>query len=505
MVAKYVILLFYFLILFLIGYLAAGKVKDIKDYYVGGKRLGYWVAAFSSRATGASAWVLLGLTGMGAVLGVSAYWVLLGTLSGEFIAWFFMAKPFKRQTDDLDSITVPDYLESRLQARSPLLRAISATVLSLFVIIYVSAQIDATGTAFETFLHWNYFTGAIVGFLIVVAYMSFGGFVAVAWSDVFQGALMVIGLVALPLIAWSALPDGQGLAAQMKDIDPALLNIWGEGGFTLLNVTKIIGFVMIGLGYLGSPQLFVRYMSVKDTREIDKGKWVAISLTLLMNGAAVTIGIIGRIFFTTGQDSVTEVLGNGGQNVLILLADTLLPVAFSGFYIAAILAAIMSTIDSLLVVASSAVTRDFYQKIFHPQLQNQHLSNLSKVVTLVLSLLALGLSMSVALISPDRTIFWFVIFGWSGIAATFCPVIVLSLFWEKYTEKGAIASMLTGMLGVPFFKFIAPHLPGVGIFFQNIAELLPSFILALGTGYFFSRRTYQSVKRKSLVNPSKSV
>lgn len=491
---KYAILLLYFLILFFIGYLAAGRINDIKDYYVGGKKLGYWVAAFSSRATGASAWVLLGLTGMGAVMGFSAFWVMLGTLFGEFVAWFFMAKPFKKQTDELDSITIPDYLESRLQAQSPVLRATSATVLSLFVIIYVSAQIDATGTAFETFLDWNYFTGAIVGFFIVVAYISLGGFIAVAWSDVFQGALMVAGLVGLTVLAFFSLPDtSSGLFEKLRNIDPALVNIWGEGGFTVDNLTKIIGFLMIGLGYLGSPQLFVRYMSVKDQGEIDKGKWVAILLTLLMNTSAVIVGILGRTVFTSAADDATEVLGNGGQNVLILLADHLLPVALSGIYMATVLAAIMSTIDSLLVVASSAVTRDFYQKIFHPDSNDQYLSGLSKVVTLTLSVFSLALALGVALISPQRTIFWFVIFGWSGIAATFCPVIILSLFWKKYSTRGAIASMVTGFACVPFFKFVAPQFPGVGIYFQNIAELLPSFIFALIAGYIFSLSMYKQL------------
>ncbi len=495
MTSRYVILFLYFVSLFLIGYLAAGKIKDIKDYYVGGKRLGYWVAAFSSRATGASAWVLLGLTGMGAVLGVSAFWMVLGTFAGEFIAWFFMAEPFKRQSDALDSITIPDYLVSRLRARSHLLRAVSAAVLCVFVIIYVSAQIDATGTAFEAFLGWNYFTGAIVGFLIVVLYMSFGGFIAVAWSDVFQGVLMLAGLVALPLVAWLTVTEAAGVMPQLERIDPGLINLWGSGGFTLFNLTRAIGFLMIGLGYLGSPQLFVRYMSVRSTEELRKGKWVAITLTLLMNGSAVAIGILGRVLLTTSADAVTSVLGNGGQDVLILLADQLLPATLSGLYIAAVLAAIMSTIDSLLVVASSAVTRDFYQKIFHPQTSNRQLAGMSKVVTVVLSVLALVLALSVALLSPQRTIFWFVIFGWSGIAATFCPVMLLSLYWKKYTDKGAVASMLAGLAGVPFFKFAAPHLPGVGVYFQNIAELLPAFVLALLTGYIVSLITYPSTEQ----------
>lgn len=486
MLTKYIVLFIYFLALFGIGYLAAARVRDIKDYYVGGKKLGFWVAAFSSRATGASAWVLLGLTGMGAIFGFHAYWVALGTLLGEAISWFVMAKPFKKLTDQYDSITVPDYLESRFQAENHWLRGIAATALSLFVMIYVSAQIDATGTAFETFLGWNYFVGAIVGFLIVVAYMAFGGFVAVAWSDVFQGSIMVIGLVILPVYFLWVIDSPEEVIRGIETLDPALLNIWGEGGFNALNLAKVIGFVMIGLGYLGSPQLFVRYMSVKDEKEIDRGKWVAVSLTLLMNVSAVTIGILGRYYFTAAADDPVAVLGNGGQNVLILLVEDLMPDVFSGLYIAAILAAIMSTIDSLLVLASSAIARDFYQKIFHPYIQDEKLSGFSRKITFSLSFAALLLALIVALTSPDRTIFWFVIFGWSGIAATFCPVILLSLFRKEFTAKGAFASMLSGFLCVPIFKFLFPAIPHYGIYFQHIAELFPSFIISILFGIIIS-------------------
>lgn len=490
MLVNYLALALYLGVLLLIGFLAAGKIKDIKDYYVGGKRLGYWVVAFSSRATGSSAWALLGLTGMGAIWGVFAYWVVLGTVAGVAISWFVMGKPFKRLTDQFDSITIPDYLESRFRASGHRLRMVAALALTFFVTIYVSAQIDATGTAFESFLGWNYYVGAVVGFLIVVLYMSFGGFVAVAWSDVFQGTLMVLGLVALPLVMLTQVPTD--LVQGIRKLDADLLSWWGPGGFSTLNLAKIVGFVMIGLGYLGSPQLFVRYMSIKSEAEIDKGKWVSVSLTFIMNFSAVTLGILGRYLFTQPSEDPTQVLGNGGQEVLIYSAEQLLPAMLSGFYIAAVLSAIMSTIDSLLVLASSAVSRDLYQKVYHPQLEDYRLSAFSKKTTLVISVVALAVALLVAYVSPTRTIFWFVIFGWSGIAATFCPMMILSLFWRKYTEQGALASMITGFLSVPFFKFIVTQWAGIGPVMTNIAELLPSFILSLLIGYIISMRGHSS-------------
>ncbi len=487
MFTKTVILVLYFCILFLIGIWSSRKVRDIKDYYVGGKKLGFWVVAFSTRATGESAWLLLGLTGLGAVAGVSALWVVVGEVIGVSVAWFVMAKRFKRLSDNFKSITIPDYLVSRFKSKTHHLRTIAAVILSVFVIIYVSAQIDATGSAFESFMGWNYFVGVIVGFTIVLAYILFGGFIAVAWSDLFQGLLMFLGLILLPIIGFIVIGNGPPLMQTLGDLDPGLLNIWGTGGLTMLNVATLIGFLLIGLGFMGSPQLFVRFMAIKDEEEINKGRWVAIIFTLLTDTAAVFIGMLARYFFVDAGADVEAVLGNNGQNSLIELVEHLLPVFFVGIYIAVVLAAIMSTIDSLLVVASSAVVRDLYQQVFKPKMKLDELTGLSRKVTLLMSLAALALALIVAVTTPERTIFWFVIFGWSGIAASFCPAMILSLFWKGFTEKGAIASMIVGFLSIPIFKFVVPSIPEIGIYFDKAAELGPSFALGLLAGYLVSK------------------
>ena len=238
MIAQYIILLLYFAVLFAIGYYASKKINNISDYYVGGKKLGFWVVAFSTRATGESAWLLLGLTGMGAIAGVSAFWVVVGEVIGVSTAWLLMAKPFKKTTDQYKSITIPDYLVSRFNSKTHTIRKISASALTLFVTIYVSAQIDATGSAFEAFLGWNYYTGAIVGFLLVLSYIFTGGFIAVAWSDLFQGLLMLFGLVLLPSVAWILISDPP-LFEGIRQIDPGLLNIWGQGGLTTTNISSL--------------------------------------------------------------------------------------------------------------------------------------------------------------------------------------------------------------------------------------------------------------------------
>ena len=487
MITKYIVLAVYFIILMGIGIFASRRITDIRDYYVGGKKLGYWIAALSARATGESGWLLIGVTGMGAMMGVSAYWIVVGEVLGVYLSWQFLAKKFKIATDNYDSITVPDYLVSRFGSTSNTLRIISATALSLFVVIYVSAQIDITGKTFESFLNINYYTGILIGFGIVLMYISTGGFLAVAWSDFFQGMLMFIGLVILPIVTIFYIPDLSAFCKGLSAIDPGLTDIWGSGGFNLLNLVSVIGLISIGIGFLGSPQVYVRFMSIKDENEIKKGKWVAVWYTLITDTAAVTIGLLGRYLLTSvGQDPVLAI-GHAGEDVLASLLDMVMPNVIIGVYIAAVLSAIMSTVDSLLVVASSAVTRDFYQQIFHPEIKNDALTSLSKKVTVVIAILALSIALLVSVLSPDRTVFWFVIFGWSGIAATFVPVIILSLLWDGFTEKGAIASMIVGFLSVSIFKFIIPKLPTVGIYFDKLDVMFPSVLLAMIAGYCISK------------------
>ncbi|MDP6169709.1 MAG: sodium/proline symporter, partial [Candidatus Marinimicrobia bacterium] len=202
MTLKLVVLVVYFGVLLGIGYFASKKVSNLSDYYVGGKRLGYWIAALSARSTGESGWLLIGVTGMGAIMGFSALWIVVGEVFGVWLSWQFMAQKFKKLTDQYESTTIPDFLVGHFKPKTHLIRIISATALSLFVIIYVSAQIDITGKTFESFLGLDYYVGIGLGFGIVVLYIFSGGFLAVAWSDLFQGSLMFLGLLTLPIVTY---------------------------------------------------------------------------------------------------------------------------------------------------------------------------------------------------------------------------------------------------------------------------------------------------------------
>jgi sodium/proline symporter len=484
MIWKVVGVVVYLAVLVLIGVVASRRMKDVRDYYAAGKKLNFWAVAFSARATGESGWLLLGLTGMGAMVGVRAFWVVLGEVLGVGLAWLLMSRRFHRLTMKYDAITIPDYLEARFGDTSHKLRLVAAGALTIFVTIYVAAQIYATGQAFSDFLDWNFYVGIAVGFAVVMAYSISGGFLAVVWSDVFQGTLMFLGLVGLPIVG-VAVAGGPGeVAAGLEAIDPSLLTLAGAEGWTLETIFATLSLALIGLGFLGSPQIFVRFLSLRDEKEIPQGTAVAILWTLLADSGAVLTGIVGRVLLTDPGTDVEAALGTGAEGVLPTLVGEVLPAVLVGLFIAIVLAAIMSTIDSLLVVASSAAVRDVYQQVLHPEMHDDELVSRSRVTTFALALIAVAIALIAT--GPGQTVFWFVIFGWSGIAATFCPTVILSLGWRGFTGRGALAAMIVGFFSVPLFKFGAPELPVVGVYFDALGELPPAFGMSFLAGLMFS-------------------
>ena len=453
-------------------------MHNIRDYYAGGKKLGFINVAFSARATGESAWLLLGLTGTGFAVGLQGLWIAVGELLGVGIAWLWMAKPFKRLTDQYDSVTIPDYLESRFRDEGHWLRLIAAGALIVFVPIYAGSQVFATGKAFNAFLDINHYLGATIGFLVVLLYITKGGFIAVVWSDVFQGLLMVCGLVLLPLVGLLELGGITNLLASLDNNFSAHLTLTAGQGWTTLAVMQTLGFLAIGIGFLGSPQVFVRFISIRNEEQIKKGAVVALCWTFLADTGAVLLGMTGRALFTDAD------LGFDSDNILPVMSQALLLPFFAGVYIAMVLAAIMSTIDSLLVLASSSAVRDYWQKTRHPEMSDDTLMKLSWQVTMILALLSFGIGIGILLYDLENGIFWIVIFGWSGIAATFCPVMILSLCWPRLTALGAKCAMVAGFLSSIAFKFIVPPLLSaagwdVGVTYLNALDvLLPAFLVS---------------------------
>lgn len=451
------VLVAYLTVLVAIGVWAGRISGTVAGYYVADKRLPSWVIAFSSNATGESAWLLLGLTGMGYAIGLHALWIVLGEVLGVSLAWALVALPFKRWTDHYGSITVADYLESRFRDRSHVFRWLSLVIVMSMVTAYTAAQFTASGKAFASFLGTSYTAGAVIGALVILAYTSIGGFKAVAYSDLLQGVLMFGGLLVLPFVGIAAaggwMPTMEAIAA----IDPALLHPMGSYGMTLPGAISAIGFVGIGLAFLGAPQLLARFISARGERDIVLAGPIAVVCVAVFDIGAILAGMAGRVLFAGLDDPET---------ILPVMTSALLPPVFTGLFLVIVLAAIMSTVDSLLILASATVVRDVVQRIFRPDLDERTLSRLGKAVTAVIGVGALALALG-----EVRVVFWFVLFAWSGLACAFTPVVLCSLFWRRTTRAGAVAGMvggfLTAVLWVVWFKPLT----------WELYEMIPGFLV----------------------------
>ena len=446
----------YLVILLAIGFWAARDSGDLKSYYVAGKRLPSWVIAFSSNATGESAWLLLGLTGMGYAIGVHAFWVILGEVLGIACAWVWVARPFKEYTDRFDAITVPDYLTNRFGDTSHVFRWLSAVIILSMVMAYTAAQLTASGKAFDSFLGTGYTPGVFIGLAIVLFYTVVGGFKAVAYSDFIQGILMLGCLVTLPIVAITAAGGWGEMLGALGAVNPALLRPMGEFGLGAAGISSAIGFVAIGFAFLGSPQLLTRFMAARDQKQIvDGGIW-AVLCVIGFDVGAVFGGMAGRTLFPGLVDPET---------ILPEMSAALFPAFFTGIFLVVVLAAIMSTVDSLLILASSVVVRDVVQKALKSTATERTLSLLGRAVTVVIGAVAVW----VALLEV-RVIFYFVLFAWSGIASAFTPVVLCSLFWKRTTKAGAVAGMIGGFVATVVWTVVFKEL------FYDLYEMIPGFI-----------------------------
>jgi sodium/proline symporter len=461
------VLVIYGILLFAIGLWGGRTSKSVAGYYVAGKRLPAWVIAFSNNATGESAWLLLGLTGMGYAVGMHALWVVLGEVLGVALGWALVALPFKEYTDRYDSITVPDYLEARFPTARGAFRALGLVIILTMVTAYTAAQFTAMGKAFGAFLGTSYTMGVGIGALIILFYTTVGGFKAVAYSDLLQGLLMFGGLLVLPFIGfaaaggWTAVIDG--VAAQ----DAALLRPMGAFGLTLPGIVSAAGFVAVGFAFLGAPQLLVRWISARDQRQIVNGGLIAVLCIIVFDLGAVFTGIAGRALLPGLADPET---------ILPALTTTLLPALFVGIFLVIVLAASMSTVDSLLILASSSVARDFVQQLLRARISDERVAWIGKATTVLIGVGALLFALQ-----EVRVIFWFVLFAWSGLACAFMPPVLCSLFWKRTTTAGAIAGMVAGFLtAIVWVLVFKAHT-------LELYEMIPGLAVGFGVTIVVSR------------------
>ena len=381
----------------------------------------------------------------------------MGEFLGVLIAWKYVARPFKEYTDRFDSITVPDYLESRFHDAGHVMRVISMVIIVSMVTAYTAAQLTASGKAFGSFLGTSYSMGVWIGAAVILYYTSVGGFKAVAYSDLLQGVLMLVCLAVLPIVGIAAVGGWPQMIAGLRAEDANLLGLMGANGVSIRGFVDVAGFIAIGLAFMGSPQLLTRFIAAREHRDIIYGGRIAVFVILVFDIGAVFGGMAGRVLFPGLLDQET---------ILPVMSRELFPALFTGVFLVVVLAAIMSTVDSLLILASSAVVRDIVQQIFRPEVSERQLSLYGRGVTVVIGAVALA-----AALTGARAIFWFVLFAWSGLASAFTPVVLCSLFWKGTTRAGAVAGMVSGFLAAVLWVLLFKER------FFELYEMIPGFVV----------------------------
>jgi len=445
------------------------ETHTLAGFYLADKKLPFWVVAFSTNATGESGWLLLGLSGMGYAVGAQAYWVVVGEIVGIALSWGLISRRLKKLGDETHSITVPDVLAAKFADKWHLVRGVAVLIIVVMVTTYVTAQMVASGKAFSSFLPMKYETGVVVGAIFIIGYTFIGGYKAVSYTDVVQGVLMLLGLIAVPVAAVSAAGGWDAMTSTLAAEDPALLDMFSfESGPAWIGIASFVG---IGLPFMGVPQLLVRFMSARDDGEIRKARIMSLLVMLVFTAGAVTAGVAGRALFPGLEDSET---------IFPRLSNDLFPPVIAGMLLVVVLSAIMSTVDSLLLLASSAVVRDTYQKIMGSNESDSVLSNYGKIVTVVIGVIALLLG-----IQEPRVIFHFVLASWSGLGSAFGPVIIGILYYKRITWLGVLSGMLggfaTSIIWLSFFKAD----------YHGLYEAIPGFLVGMALTFGVSRMTSQ--------------
>lgn len=451
-------------------YSARFSSVGIANFFIGGRKMNMLVVALSAVVSGRSAWLLLGVTGMAFVMGISALWAVLGYTVVEFFLFYYYAPRIRAFSEKHDCITLPDFYAERFGDRGGWLRITVVSIIILFMIAYVSAQFVAGGKAFHSSFHISETQGLLITTAIILFYTMVGGFLAVSLTDTIQGFFMVVALIVLPLMAISHL----GGFAAFLDMASGI----GDGGFFnpfALGTGALIGFLGIGLGSPGNPHIIARYMSINDPARLKMVALVGTAANFLMALGALATGMAGRIYFP----DAALIPGGDPENIYPIMASQHLSPVMFGVVIASVFAAIMSTADSQLLVAASAVVRDVYEKLVCKgrEIPQKKLVLLSRLVVILLVGLALGLGLM-----AEKLVFWLVLFAWAGLGAAFGPTSILALFWSGTTRKGVIAGMISGALCVIVWN-------RVEVLASFVYELIPAFILASIVTIVVSLRT----------------
>ncbi len=451
----------YLIVMLMIGVYAYKRTVNSSDYFLGGRSLGPWPAALSAGASDMSGWLLLGLPGYAYSSGLESLWLAGGLLLGTWANWKICAKRLRTfSITTNDALTLPEFLSRRFNDKSKWVQSLSAFFILLFFLFYTSSGLVAGGKLFETVFGLDYVWAVTIGTICVVSYTLFGGFLAVSWTDLVQGLLMAAALMIVPVAAMEG-----GLAQLTTGLEaknPELLTIWNDIKGQPLSAVAIISLLAWGLGYFGQPHILARFKATRSNADLGTARRIAVVWTGLSMCGAILVGLVGLLYV---DNQLAGELADA-EKIFMVLVNAIFNPVIAGILLAAILAAIMSTADSQLLVSSSALAEDFYKQAFKPSASTKEVVLVGRLAVIGLSLVALFLAMD-----PDSTVLGLVSYAWAGFGAAFGPAIILSLYWQRMNRNGALAGILIGGLTIVVWK----QLSG-GIF--DIYEIVPGVILA---------------------------
>jgi sodium/proline symporter len=430
----------------------------LSDYILGGRSLGPWITSMSAEASDMSGWMLMGLPGFAYSIGVSAFWTAFGLAMGTYLNWHFVSRRLRNYTEVANnSLTMPDYLRNRFHDTNNIIRLISAIFILIFFLIYTSSGFVAGGKLFEIVFGMEYFPALILGASVVVCYTFLGGFMAVCWTDFIQGCMMFLAIVCVPLAGVISTGGLDAVLTRATAITPQILDLVPDKGTA--GIIAIISSVGWGLGYFGQPHILVRFMAISNPQELKKATHIAMIWVIISLAAAVSVGIVGKAFLTT------PLVGADAEKVFLIMSEKLFPPFVSGLIWSAVLAAIMSTASSQLLVTASAISKDFYHAFIRQSANEKELIYVSRATVLIVAAIAIVLALD-----PNNYILTMVAYAWAGFGAAFGPTILLSLFWKRMTKNGALAGIITGGLTVLIWKQFG---------WFGLYEIVPGFLLSL--------------------------
>ncbi|MCI8791534.1 MAG: sodium/proline symporter PutP [Eubacterium sp.] len=444
----------YLCMMITIGILSMKKTKSTEDYFLGGRGLNSWVAALSAQASDMSGWLLMGLPGSIYAAGTGKAWIAIGLFIGTVLNWLLISKRLRRYTIVAsNSMTLPEFFQNRFRDKKKILLGISSAVIVIFFLVYTASALASGGKLFHTVFGVDYHIALLIGAAVILVYTFLGGFLAVCTTDFIQGTLMLIGLLVVPIIAYALVGDDFSGALLANGVAPgsdymSLFYVDGEP----YTFTQIISDLAWGLGYCGMPHILVRFMAVKSEKELKKSSAIAIIWVAISLFAACAIGVIGRAFLSTVlTDSSTETVFI--SMIQKIFSNGFVMIFIGGIFLCGILAAIMSTADSQLLVCASSVSKDIYKNILKPDADDKKVLNISRITVIVVAVLAFLIAWN-----PDSSIMDLVSDAWAGLGSAFGPLVVCSLFWKRTNLPGAVSGIVSGGL----FVIIWDYLPIAG-------------------------------------------